>query len=140
MTVFQIGAPRVPIARPICVEAAPHVPVTGKVVVLCGPENEVSAKVFQILKDRGFKVTQPCSVNELLRKAYPSMAELKLQGRGLGTKVERVIDVATAGQGKEMAGLAAKTLGRKGCGCQKRKDKLNNITLRREMSHVKKNH
>ena len=46
---------------------------------------------------------------------------------GLGDIVEKGIDVFTLGQGKRLADKLAKKQGKKGCGCQKRKEALNKL-------------
>ena len=46
---------------------------------------------------------------------------------GLGDLVEKGINVATFGQGKRIADKLARKQGKKGCGCQKRKEALNNL-------------
>tara|TARA_R110002020_G_scaffold17794_2_gene62158 strand:+ start:1528 stop:1734 length:207 start_codon:yes stop_codon:yes gene_type:complete len=46
---------------------------------------------------------------------------------GLGDLVEKGISLATFGQGKRLADKLARKQGKKGCGCQKRKEALNNL-------------
>lgn len=46
---------------------------------------------------------------------------------GLGDIVEKGISVVTFGQGKRLADKLAKKQGKKGCGCQKRKEALNKL-------------
>lgn len=46
---------------------------------------------------------------------------------GLGDIVEKGISLATFGQGKRLADKLARKQGKKGCGCQKRKEALNNL-------------
>lgn len=44
--------------------------------------------------------------------------------RGLGDSVEKAIDWVTAGRGKA---IASKVAGKRGCGCAKRRDRLNKL-------------
>ena len=46
---------------------------------------------------------------------------------GLGDLVEKGISLATFGQGKRLADKLARKQGKKGCGCQKRKEAFNNL-------------
>jgi len=46
----------------------------------------------------------------------------------LGDKLETLINIITFGKGKTIATYIAKKLGYKSCGCDKRKEYLNNIT------------
>ena len=46
---------------------------------------------------------------------------------GLGDIVEKGISAVTFGQGKRLADKLARKQGKKGCGCQKRKEALNNL-------------
>jgi hypothetical protein len=47
----------------------------------------------------------------------------------LGDLVEKVISIITLGQGKKIATYIAKLRGQEDCGCDKRKEKLNNINF-----------
>ncbi|MEM1213937.1 MAG: hypothetical protein AAGI68_16745 [Planctomycetota bacterium] len=49
------------------------------------------------------------------------------KARGLGDTVEKLIDKATLGQGKRIAERAANAMGKKSCGCAKRRDWLNRV-------------
>ena len=101
-----------------------------RTIVLCG-EGKKAKEVYKTLKKRGFTVTTPCTLSEFLRAAYPSITEVRLRGRGAGDRVERVVSKVSGGQGKEMADALAKAVGKKGCGCQRRKDALNERSLSR---------
>ena len=46
----------------------------------------------------------------------------------LGDIVERLIFFITLGQGKKIATYIAKLRGREDCGCDRRQEKLNNLT------------
>ena len=46
----------------------------------------------------------------------------------LGDKLEKIINVITFGKGKAIATWIAKKLGYDSCGCDERKEYLNNIT------------
>jgi len=48
---------------------------------------------------------------------------------GLGTLLEKIINVVTLGYGKRMATWVAKKRGKEDCGCDKRKDKANKVKL-----------
>jgi hypothetical protein len=50
---------------------------------------------------------------------------------GLGDLTEKIINIITFGYGKRFATWAAKLFGYKDCGCDKRKEKLNNIKIKR---------
>lgn len=50
---------------------------------------------------------------------------------GLGDLVEKVINFITLGYGKKIATAIAKFFGYKDCGCDKRKDDLNKIQIKR---------
>jgi len=50
---------------------------------------------------------------------------------GLGDLVEKVINFVTLGYGKKIATAIAKFFGYKDCGCDKRKDDLNKIQIKR---------
>ena len=50
----------------------------------------------------------------------------------LGDKVEKIINVITIGQGKKIATWIAKKLGYKSCGCEERKNALNNLTIKKK--------
>jgi len=45
----------------------------------------------------------------------------------LGDKLETLISIITLGQGKKIATYIAKLLGKEDCGCERRKEKLNNL-------------
>ena len=47
---------------------------------------------------------------------------------GLGDKLEYIINIITFGKGKDIAQWIAKKLGYDDCGCEDRKNYLNNIT------------
>ena len=49
------------------------------------------------------------------------------KARGLGDVVERAIDKVTLGQGKKIATRVAKLAGKSDCGCNRRRDKLNEM-------------
>tara|TARA_R100001440_G_scaffold6819_1_gene13758 strand:+ start:6260 stop:6418 length:159 start_codon:yes stop_codon:yes gene_type:complete len=49
----------------------------------------------------------------------------------LGDIVEKVINIITLGQGKKIATWIAKKLGYDSCGCDERKESLNNIKIKR---------
>lgn len=46
----------------------------------------------------------------------------------LGDLVEKIIHIVTLGQGKRIAMYIAKLRGYEDCGCDRRKEKLNNLT------------
>ena len=46
---------------------------------------------------------------------------------GLGTLLEKIINIITFGYGKRMATWVAKELGKDDCGCDERQDKLNKM-------------
>jgi len=48
---------------------------------------------------------------------------------GLGTLLEKIINVVTLGYGKRIATWVARKLGKDDCGCDKRKDKANKVKL-----------
>jgi len=48
---------------------------------------------------------------------------------GLGTLLEKIINVVTFGYGKRVATWVAKKLGYKDCGCDKRKEKADKVKL-----------
>ena len=50
---------------------------------------------------------------------------------GLGDIVERIINFVTFGYGKRIATAVSKFFGYKDCGCDKRKDALNKIQIKR---------
>ena len=50
----------------------------------------------------------------------------------LGDLVEKVIHIITFGQGKRFAMWIAKLRGYEYCGCERRKNKLNKISLHRK--------
>tara|TARA_E500000318_G_scaffold25501_1_gene25498 strand:+ start:3290 stop:3430 length:141 start_codon:yes stop_codon:yes gene_type:complete len=45
--------------------------------------------------------------------------------------IEKIINIITFGYGKRFATWVAKLFGYKDCGCDKRKEKLNNIKIKR---------
>jgi hypothetical protein len=45
----------------------------------------------------------------------------------LGDWLEKLISIITFGQGKRIATYIAKLLGKEDCGCERRKQKLNNL-------------
>jgi hypothetical protein len=45
----------------------------------------------------------------------------------LGNRLEKLISIITFGQGKRIATYIAKLLGKEDCGCERRKQKLNNL-------------
>jgi len=45
----------------------------------------------------------------------------------LGDWLEKLISIITFGQGKRIATYIAKLLGKEDCGCERRKEKLNNL-------------
>jgi hypothetical protein len=45
----------------------------------------------------------------------------------LGDCLEKLISIITFGQGKRIATYIAKLLGKEDCGCERRKQKLNNL-------------
>ena len=45
----------------------------------------------------------------------------------LGDFLEKLISIITFGQGKKIATYIAKLLGKEDCGCERRKQKLNNL-------------
>ena len=45
----------------------------------------------------------------------------------LGDWLEKLISIITFGQGKRIATYIAKLLGKDDCGCERRKEKLNNL-------------
>ena len=45
----------------------------------------------------------------------------------LGDGLEKLISIITFGQGKRIATYIAKLLGKEDCGCERRKQKLNNL-------------
>jgi hypothetical protein len=45
----------------------------------------------------------------------------------LGDLLEKLISIITFGQGKRIATYIAKLLGKEDCGCERRKQKLNNL-------------
>jgi hypothetical protein len=45
----------------------------------------------------------------------------------LGDFLEKLIRIITLGQGKKIATYIAKLRGKKDCGCERRKEKLNNL-------------
>ena len=49
----------------------------------------------------------------------------------LGDIVEKAINIITLGQGKKIATWIAKKLGYDSCGCDERKEALNNIKIKR---------
>ncbi len=49
----------------------------------------------------------------------------------LGDLVEKIISIITIGQGKRIAKYIAKKLGKEDCGCDKRRDSLNKIKIKR---------
>ena len=46
----------------------------------------------------------------------------------LGDLTEKIISIITLGQGKKIATYIAKLRGKEDCGCDRRKEKLNNLT------------
>tara|TARA_R100000995_G_C3482100_1_gene124582 strand:+ start:2302 stop:2454 length:153 start_codon:yes stop_codon:yes gene_type:complete len=48
---------------------------------------------------------------------------------GLGTLLEKIINVVTLGYGKRIATWVARKFGKDDCGCDKRKDKANKVKL-----------
>ena len=121
---LQTDGKRVPLAHSIEEYGAHRIKIPeGEVVVVCG-ETKIAKRVVEILRDRGYKVTKPCTVDEYLRASFPTRREL-MEGRGAGDKAEGIINKLTGRQGKEMATMAAKAVGKKSCGCQSRKDRMN---------------
>jgi hypothetical protein len=49
----------------------------------------------------------------------------------LGNILEKIINIITIGQGKFFAKWLAKKLGKEDCGCNERKNALNNIKIKR---------
>jgi hypothetical protein len=45
----------------------------------------------------------------------------------LGDRLEKLISIITFGQGKRIATYIAKLRGKEDCGCERRKEKLNNL-------------
>jgi hypothetical protein len=45
----------------------------------------------------------------------------------LGDWLEKLISIITFGQGKKISTYIAKLLGKEDCGCERRKQKLNNL-------------
>jgi len=45
----------------------------------------------------------------------------------LGDRLEKLISIITFGQGKRIATYIAKLRGKEDCGCERRKQKLNNL-------------
>ena len=45
----------------------------------------------------------------------------------LGDRLEKLISIITFRQGKKIATCIAKLLGKEDCGCERRKQKLNNL-------------
>ena len=45
----------------------------------------------------------------------------------LGDRLEKLTSIITFGQGKRIATYIAKLLGKEDCGCERRKQKLNNL-------------
>jgi hypothetical protein len=45
----------------------------------------------------------------------------------LGDRLEKLISIITFGQGKRIATYIAKLFGKEDCGCERRKQKLNNL-------------
>jgi len=52
----------------------------------------------------------------------------KITNRKLGDKLEYIINIVTFGRGKAIATWIANKLGYEDCGCDNRKEYLNNIT------------
>jgi len=50
---------------------------------------------------------------------------------GLGDLIEKIINIITLGQGKRIAKYISKKLGKEDCGCDNRRDSLNNIKIKR---------
>ena len=48
----------------------------------------------------------------------------------LGNLIEKIISILTLGQGKRLAMYIAKLRGKEDCGCNRRKQKLNNINFK----------
>ena len=59
--------------------------------------------------------------------AYVRIQRDYAKPRGLGDVVERAIDRVTLGQGKKVATRVATLAGKKDCGCNRRRDKLNEM-------------
>ena len=55
----------------------------------------------------------------------------------LGDLVEKIINIITFGQGKKIAKWVANKLGYEDCGCDLRKEKLNNLHIKRKMKFNK---
>jgi hypothetical protein len=51
----------------------------------------------------------------------------RLQTMKLGDRLEKLISIITFNQGKKIATYIAKLLGKEDCGCERRKEKLNNL-------------
>tara|TARA_R100000231_G_C5232548_1_gene137143 strand:+ start:266 stop:424 length:159 start_codon:yes stop_codon:yes gene_type:complete len=49
----------------------------------------------------------------------------------LGNIIEKIINIITLGQGKRIATWIAKKLGYESCNCDKRKESLNKIKIKR---------
>lgn len=49
----------------------------------------------------------------------------------LGDLVEKIISIITIGQGKHIAKYIAKKLGKEDCGCDERRDALNDLKIKR---------
>lgn len=48
----------------------------------------------------------------------------------LGDLIEKIISILTLGQGKKLATYIAKLRGKEDCGCNRRKEKLNNLNFK----------
>ncbi len=48
----------------------------------------------------------------------------------LGDLTEKIISILTLGQGKKLATYIAKLRGKEDCGCNRRKEKLNNLNFK----------
>ena len=51
----------------------------------------------------------------------------RLQTMKLGDLLEKLISIITFNQGKKIATFIAKLFGKEDCGCERRKQKLNNL-------------
>jgi hypothetical protein len=49
----------------------------------------------------------------------------------LGNIIEKIINIITLGQGKRIATWIAHKRGKESCGCDERKESLNNIKIKR---------
>jgi len=50
----------------------------------------------------------------------------------LGDITEKIISILTFGKGKAIATYIAKKLGYESCGCEERKNALNNLTIKKK--------